>query len=255
MSSIYPKATIFDTEVRHLTSSSNGEGYTISVWFPPSYSTSTKTYPVLYLTDGDLNFSLVPNLALGLIWDNQLPEIIIVGVGHDIQSYKDWSSGRNRDLGPTVVDDVPNSGGADKFLAFLQSELIPFVNTNYRTEPNDKALAGYSLGGLFTLYALLHSPEVFNRYFAGSPSVWCAKKLLFEQEKEFFDKQSSLPVKLFMSVGSLEGEMVTDIQEFTDILKHRNYEGLELTLLVIEGESHISAGAQAWVNGIRRIYS
>jgi uncharacterized protein len=255
MSSIYPKATIFDTEVRHITSSSNGQDYAISVWFPPGYSTSTKTYPVLYMTDGDTFFGLVSHLATGLIWSQQLPEIIIVGVGYDMQSYEDWGFRRNSDLCPTVVEDVPNSGGADKFLDFFQSELIPFVNKNYRTEPNDKALGGYSFGGLFTLYALLHASEVFNRYLAGSPSVGYDKKLLFEQEKEFFKNHSSLPVKLFVSVGSNEGEMVTDIQAFTEILKQRNYEGIELTFLVIEGETHLNAGAQAWLNGLRKIYS
>jgi hypothetical protein len=79
--------------------------------------------------------------------------------------------------------------------------------------------------------------------------------MLFEQEKEFAKSQSSLPVKLFISVGSLEGEMVTDIQEFSEVLRHSNYGGLELTLLVLEGETHCSAGAQSWQKGLQKIFS
>ncbi len=254
MAGEFPKATIFSTEVRRLTSQANGQDYAILIWFPASYAGSTQTYPVVYITDGDLNFGLVPFLATSLMWDQKLPEVILVGIGYEFQSYEEWGLRRNNDLCPTAVEGETNSGGAVHFLEFLVSEVIPFINTNYRTDPNDMTLAGYSYGGLFSLYALLQKPGIFKRCLAGSPSVEYDHRWLFKREQEFSLKNSSLPGKLFMSVGALEGDSVAEIHEFHDVLGSRNYKGLDLSFLEIDGETHLTGIARSWLNGLQILF-
>ena len=72
------------------------------------------------------------------------------------------------------------SGGAPLLLRSLGEEIVPFIEANYRTSPADRGLAGYSYGGLFVLYALFHKPEMFTRYFAGSPTM---RDELFDYEE------------------------------------------------------------------------
>jgi predicted alpha/beta superfamily hydrolase len=251
----FPEERIFHSETRTLTSSIVGQDYRISIWLPPSYADSDKTCPVLYLLDAVNAFGLAANTVKVLTFGKEMPEPIIVGIGYHIQSYDDWGKNRTRDYTPTVRDDIPGSGGAEQFLAFIEAELIPFVDTNYRTDRNDRALSGYSWGGLFVLYALLSRPGLFNRYSAGSPSVDYDNRMIFRCEEDFASDHSSLPVKLFVSVGSLEKDDKVHIGAFSSILAGRHYEGLEFTTLVLEDETHLSGMAPAFVKGVKAIYS
>jgi hypothetical protein len=73
---------------------------------------------------------------------------------------------RARDYTPTKETRLPQSGGADQFLAFMKNELFPFMETNYKADSKNRILMGCSLGGLFTLYTLFTQPELFSGYAA-----------------------------------------------------------------------------------------
>ena len=255
MSNLYPEATVFNSEVRRLTSSATGQTYQISVWFPPSYADSDKSYPVLYLLDSNTLFGAAANLAMLLSWGGELPETIIVGIGYEIRSYDDWGTLRSHDMTPTTVEDIPGSGGAAQFLHFLHAELIPFIDSSYRTNPADRSITGHSFGGLFVLYALLHRPNLFQRYCAGSPIPDYDDRLLFEFEEEFALRNSALPVSLAVVVGTLEGPNAVSTQEFCANLSARDYEGLKLTFLLLEDETHFSVIAPLMVKGWKAIYA
>ena len=81
-----------------------------------------------------------------------------VGIAYAVDE-EAWRRNRNRDLTPAPSDWVRNGGGARAFLSFIKEELIPVVDTRYRTNPSDRALSGASYAGLFTLYALFEEPE------------------------------------------------------------------------------------------------
>jgi predicted alpha/beta superfamily hydrolase len=70
-----------------------------------------------------------------------------------------------------TVDRYPTSGGADRFLDFIQTELIPEIDRRYRTEAC-RIFTGHSLGGLIAIYILVNCPEMFQAYIASSPSLW-----------------------------------------------------------------------------------
>ena len=143
-----------------------GEARSVLIRTPASYATGARSYPVLYLTDGDRQLPHTAATIDFLTREGRMPEVILVGI---------TNTDRTRDLTPTHVDQTaldgqqfrfPTSGGADKFLSFIETELIPYVEANYRTEPF-RILAGHSFGGLFAMHALLSRPRLFNGHRRG----------------------------------------------------------------------------------------
>ena len=162
------------------------------VYTPPSYNDSTylpQKYPVLYLLDGDAHFhsvtGLLQILGTGVNGTFVVPEMIVVAIPN---------TDRMRDLTPTLVAKdfegkpqpyLKNTGGMPNFLRFLKTELIPRIETTYRTAPY-RVLVGHSLGGIAALSALYTIPETFNAYVAIDPSLWYDDRLLLKKAKDHF---------------------------------------------------------------------
>ncbi len=218
-------------------------------------------YPVVYVLDANIMFAMAVQTAWFMMVGEELPEMIVVGIGHPVgpvlagpaarQKYREV---RTRHLTPTESEER-GGGGAEKFLGFIRDEVIPFIDSNYPTNPEDRTLLGDSLSGLFSLYALLQHPETFNRYVAGSPAVGWGDGVIFKHEREFAGRRSSLPVKLFMSVASLEVPIVTGAEQMTETLKSRNYTGLELTFAAFDDETHLSVVGKTLSRGLRAVFS
>src|SRR5690349_7712392 len=143
MIEVTPRVGILQTEDRKLFSRLVGIEYQLAVWLPESYASSGQHYPVIYVLDGDLFFGMATTLLPSLRWTDPVPEMIIVGIGYN-RSMAEWVALRERDFKiPEVQTDPPDSH-ADRFLAALKQELIPFIDANYRTDPRERTLYGYS---------------------------------------------------------------------------------------------------------------
>lgn len=132
----------------------------IIIRLPGDYDTSTSTYPVLYLLDGDGNSLLETVSTMNKLGrDENVPKMIVVAIGN---------TDRDRDMMPisTKQYSVPVAG-AEQFLSFIGDELIPQIEKKYRTN-QQRILCGKSLSGLFTLYALLTRPQLFGSYIGRS---------------------------------------------------------------------------------------
>lgn len=246
------KVEIPGTQLQKITSSIVGREYDLYINLPRNYQDTSKTFPVLYLLDAQWDFPLVNAVFGEQYYDGFVPEILIVGItwGGNNPNYDML---RARDLTPTNIKQVPQSGNAPKFLAFIKNELIPFIESKYRAAKNDRTLMGSSLGGLFTLYAMFHETEVFNRCVLTSPSVRWDNEIIYTYEKNYAEKKSQLPVRLFMAIGELEG--VYDFQKFVDHLKGRNYQGLELQTRVLEGIGHSGSKAEGYTRGLQSVFA
>jgi predicted alpha/beta superfamily hydrolase len=87
----------------------------------------------------------------------------------------------------------PNGlGGAEGFLQFITDELAPAIEDLYGGDPDDRALLGFSLGGLFTAYALLQE-GLLKRFIIGSPSLWWDNRMMFELEERRAEGPGSCP--------------------------------------------------------------
>jgi len=250
------------SELRKFRSEIMDQDLLIYVQLPLDYvSDGSKQYPVFYMTDGNRSFPMVANMSTLLGFPpGRHPQLIVVGIAYDIKDMYDWGAWRTRDFTPVTDAETEQSwegifrrmsgdttiqvetGGAPRFLSFLCDELIPRIESEYPVSKEDRALGGYSFGGLFSLFALFERPGIFQRYFAGSPSIIFANGLLFEMEKVFSESHTDLPARLFMSIGGNEDQnAITGVKKMADVLQSRNYPHMDVRTHVLEGEWHGTA--------------
>jgi predicted alpha/beta superfamily hydrolase len=264
-----------DTKTQLLDSAIVGDTFKLYLALPPNYDESDK-YPVLYLLDANIFFGMVTETARLLQFGKEIPDIVITGIGYP--DHDQHLGLRSRDYTPTVDDvytrdyiermsqsmqtqvEFKSSGGADKFLAFIVQELMPYLEEREGIVAGDSILAGTSYSGLFGLYALFHQPAAFQRYIIGSPSIWWDNKAALDYEANYAASHTDLPAKVFISVGGHEtrepepAAMVDNFETLVRRLESRRYPGLELTAHVFEGETHLSVIPATMSRGLRVVF-
>lgn len=261
-----------DTEVRLLTSSIVNDTYRLFVGLPANYGKPDRSYPVVYVTDGNVLFSLVWFLTQSLSVDWELPRLIVVGIGYDTDEQIELARLRERDYPPTKESSAGKSrrqrligrGQGGAFLRFIREELKPFISASYLTDPDDSTYAGTSHGGLFGLYTLFHHPDTFNRYVINSPSIHHDSRVVLTYESQYAEHHDDLPVRVFLSVGAREEaddplikpsfQFVTNVKMLAETLRERHYPGLQLATHVFEGETHASVMPMAFSRGLRAVF-
>jgi len=232
--------TVPNSEHRLMHSKVAGHDYDIYIHFPAGYDTAKKKYPVLYVVDGDNDFS--PTLEyLGLMMaEYHIQEPILVAIG-DGGLIGTPGNKRNRDFTPTAARNSPESGGAPVFLGFIEKELIPLVDSKYKSDPADRTLYGYSMGGLFGTYVLFTKPTLFKNILIGSPALSYNNSQIFDIEKGYASSHTELPVHVFFEVGELEtpGQKIPN-NKMVDLFKDRGYKNLDLHTVVIDKVTHLT---------------
>jgi predicted esterase len=179
-----------------------------------------------------------------------MPALIVVGIGN---------TDRTRDLTPSraKVESYPTSGGGDKFLEFIQSELIPEIEKRYRTAPY-RIFAGHSFGGLLAIHALITRPDLFNAYIAVSPSLqWDDGRTLHEAQ-QFFAKHGEIKKTLFFSLANEADKpnpMGENFEALRKTLEAGAPKGLRWTSARYPDEDHRSTVLLAHYAGMRTIFS
>lgn len=249
----YPPVTVPASQVRTLQSGSTGRAYDLYIRKPADFEHSPdKKYPVLYLLDGQWDFKLLDSVVGGLVYDKWMPDIVVVGITYSGE-HADYDGLRAMDYTPTPGN-AKGSGDGPRFLAFLKTELIPFVEAEYRGDPTRRILGGHSLGGLFTLYTLYSDSSLFWGYLAGSPAITWSNDFMVKQEQEFSRTHKRLPARLYIAVGGAE-RLVTPCTAFVRTLTARNYGELHWDSRVIEGERHSGVKPEFYNRGLRFLFS
>ena len=234
-------------------SSMVGRDYDLYVGtYPRNYGDTTRKFPVVYVLDGQWDFQLVNAINGGQYYDGFIPEVILVGITWGGE-HPNYDSLRALDLTPTQIKQMPSSGNAAKFLAAIKGELIPYIDSNYRTDKADRTLMGSSLGGLFTLYTMFKETDLFNRYILTSPSISWDNSVLYTYEESYHAQNTRLPVTLFMAMSSLEG-IETIFNKFVDHLKSRNYKDLKFETRVIVGMGHSGSKPEGYTRGMQFVF-
>lgn len=252
-----PEVSIWNTETRKIKSKSNNEEYTLFINTPRNYKQTNKDYPVVYLLDADYTFGTARDAVESMLFGQEVPEMIIVGIAYD-KDFETWFAKRIRDYTSTNDTSMaylyPGGGGSEKFLKFINDELIPYVDKNFRVVPNERTLVGYSFGGLFGFYSLFKSPQTFSRYLLISPSLWWDNKLAFAWEKDFAKQASDIKAKMYLTVGGNETEMKPPLLDMINLLKSHNYPDLMMTFEETPDRTHFSVFAPAFTKGIKEIF-
>lgn len=247
---------LFNTEARVIHSTHVEEEYQIGIWLPFTYPDPDKTYPVLYVMDGDYVFGLATGLVPTLIGEREIPEMLVVGIAYNsISSWDEFSRQRERDLLPPDFRDAPPDSRTPQFVAFLKQELFPLLETEYSASPNERALYGFSAGGFFALYMLLTQPGLFRRTIAASCTWSGADSYLLACEQQYVDQPLHPSADLFLAVGGLEEGQLPGFTMLVERLQKRNYPGLRLHAKVFRSEKH-GAGviSQAFLYGLRAVF-
>jgi predicted alpha/beta superfamily hydrolase len=253
----------------------NGRSYRLFVAPPEGYSNADTTrYPVLYVLDGNALFPMTVGAYRYLHMSNEAPALIIVGVGYPVDFFSETLALRWTDLtpsrdavqdsvyGPRIGSYLPDrktvsltSGGGPNFLEVLRSEIVPFIDSRYRTS-SDRALLGHSLGASLTAYALFTDPEAFHRYGILSLSSWWNGGDVYRTEAAFSERHHRLSARVYMSVGERENRrMVAGTDSLRRILDRRQYEGLDLAVEVLRNETHVSSVPGGITTALRHLYA
>ena len=226
-----------------------GEDRTILVRTPQGYDTNKTAYPVLYMTDGDAHIGHTSSTIEFLARNGRMSDMIVVGI---------TNTDRTRDLTPTKATgpnaaQFPTAGGADKFLKFIETEVIPEIEKNYRVRPY-RVLAGHSFGGLFVVHTLITRPELFNSYIAVSPSLQWSDEATLRRAEEFFKNRKELNVTLFTSLGNEPGDIGKAFEEFRQLLAKNQIKGFEFEAEQMMDEDHGSVVLRSHYLGLRKVY-
>jgi len=249
----YPRVDIPGSEVRKITSSIvSGQAYELQILLPGNYGSGNKKYPVVYLMDSQWDFPLVKSIYGQQLYDGFIPEMIIVGVTW-AGTKPNYDSLRARDYTPTNESGIPQSGGAEKFLSFMKNELFPFVESNYSVDSANRILMGCSFGGLFTLYAMFTQTQMFSGYVAASPAVGWDKGVIYKFEKYYNQLQPQKPVKLYLTVGDVEGSL-PEYKKFVAQMMSRNYSTVSIQSKVLENTGHSGTKSETFGRGLQFIF-
>jgi predicted alpha/beta superfamily hydrolase len=237
--------SLYNTKAEFVYSEIVADSFFILISVPDKYYTSEERYPVLYVLDGDIAYGMAASISRYLQIGDNIPQLIVVGIGYGSLSRKAVGN-RLRDYRPE------QSGGAENFLKFLNDELIPYIDENYRTVPGDRTLNGYSLGGLFGLYTLFTRPESFSNYIIGSPNLSWDDYVIFQYEENSPEKIGDKQLNIFISVGQGESEerYFNPVDSLVTNIQQHNYPGVYMETQVFNGSTHLMGPPESLTHGL-----
>lgn len=237
-------------EIRTIKSKILNEDRVLNIYLPQNFD-KTKSYPIIYLLDGSMNEDFIH--VTGLIqFFNQMyamPETIVVGIAN-VDRKRDFTFHTNlKDL----QKDYPTTGHSDKFISFLEKELKPYIESQFKT--TDTYIFGQSLGGLLATEILLKKPEMFDNYFIISPSLWWDDESLLKQANQLLTKIPDTKKFVYVSVGKGEHKvMVKDAQDLYDILKKSSKKNWTIEYKMMETDNHATILHRSLYEGLVKLF-
>lgn len=228
-----------------LRSRSNGHDYHIYVRLPEGYEAErSRRYPIVYLLDGDSLFPVVGANHIFLTIDDKIPEAIVVGIAYG--SFAKPINRRHIDFMPPG----PEESGTAAFHRFLESELLPSVESRYRADPSRRILFGQSRAGAMILYSAFTRPDLFWARIASNPS-WVPGREIFYGAPPTASRDD---LHLIIALGTKEypDRRIAAAEWF------RYWDARQppwkLTRIDIQGGTHSADAANAYRAALRRLF-
>lgn len=220
----------------------------LNIYLPQGYSPDSLTaYPVIYLLDGsaDEDFIHIAGLVQfnNFPWVNTLPKSIVVGIAN-VDRRRDFTF-------PTAVEkdkkDFPTTGSSAKFISFIEKELQPYIESNYKTTPT-KMLIGQSLGGLLATEILFKKPTLFSQYIIVSPSLWWDNESLLSLQPKIKEPSFHQNTFVYVAAGKEGKIMENDAKRLVALLRAGNPKYLRVHFEYFNDKSHADIFHQAVYN-------
>lgn len=247
-------------------SESVNDTLSISVSLPANYSESgTKTYPVVYILDGNVYFDIFRTMV-NIYTQTGLPyEIILVGIGY--KDIPELAMLRSRDYTYPIADEkygMSVSGGGDKFLTFLNKELVPVIDKKYHTDKSNRILFGHSISAYFVEYAftenLKNNNEVFQNYIAASPTLNYNNYYLLKTMENLEGLNPTLlsKISIFTTFGQLENansdpemeKVEVTIEKLEKLFSQNKFNGLKHRSIVYSNLGHMETAIPTLMQGV-----
>ncbi len=237
-------------EIRTLKSKILNEERTLNIYLPLNFN-KTKSYPVIYLLDGSMNEDFIHVTGLVQFFNQMyaMPETIVVGIANidrkrDFTFYTDLKD---------LQKDYPTTGHSDQFIGFLEKELKPYIENQFKT--TETYIFGQSLGGLLATEILLKKPELFNNYFIISPSLWWDDESLLKQVPQLLTKIKDTRKFIYISVGKGEHPvMVKDAEDLYDVLKKSGKKNWTIEYKMMETDNHATILHSSLYEGLVKLF-
>ncbi len=277
--------TLDGTSVFDLDSQVLGDSLRVTVATPHLYEAFATPLPTLYILDGNVCLPIASSIAraMQMLAFGVCPPVLCVGIGYPTDNLLDVMSLRTRDLTP-VAGEIPASpmpvdrfgmGGAPALLETLVSEVFPFVEERYRSDPQERCVVGWSFGALFGLHALFSGRAAFSKAMLISPSVWWADRDILREERSYAEGHDDLNCAVYATVGDREesaasrmwpppaaeqaaelgkAEMVSNLGRLAETLRSRHYPSLVLHHETLMDEHHTTIFPAAFTRGLVRLF-
>ena len=226
------------------------------IGLPASYnqpSQSHKTYPLIIVLDGHSLFTpvsgMISHMSTSRNGSRRVPEMIVVGI---------QSTNRERDFTPDKIVTVRqnDTGGADQFLAFLENELFPVLQSTYRTS-SYRILVGHSLGGLLACHAYMKEQTTFNAFIAIDPSFGTWNVATMDKKIDAVPRVS-FDRFLYIATANWGTRNLRNrdrhIRFFESLIRKNSADIFRAQLEYFEDENHFSIPLIAFYNGISAMF-
>jgi len=208
------------------------EDRNVFIALPPNYDKEAD-FPVLYMLDGEMIFPY--REALESTEDAKIGAHIIVGIQTNVN--------RNRDMIPVAIESRPGSGGAERFYKFITCELKPYIDSLYKTSGFD-ILYGASNAGLFTLFALLEQPEIFDAYISSSTMIGHCPEYMYQKIYDLESKNQFNDKLLYVHWGMKDyfKQATEFIPQYYEVLNNELKGFLIFEIKAIKDGDHVPPG-------------
>jgi predicted alpha/beta superfamily hydrolase len=273
--------TVLGSEMHLLESRHTSRTYRITVSLPLGYFAAPgegwpfhnipAKWRTVYVLDGNWYADMVTGMIRPMSLCGSTTDAIVVGIGYPEdadprEAFRTSFTRRDHDLTPvwdeateasmtaTHKRPVPNGDGGN-FHKFIRDELIPFVEQTYNADPSARILVGHSYGGLFGLFGMFVTPQLFQTLIIGSPTLSYSNHFTFQQEATFASASKRLPVKMYLFAGereeSLDDRTLTDTLRLAATLESREYEAFSLSKHVFADQNHCEVAAAGFQWGLK----
>ncbi len=224
----------------------------LHVYLPPSYAEGSQRYPVLYLLDGGVqqDFLHVAGVASLAADYRNIREFIVIGI-ETLDRYHELVHPSEV---PLERERLPTAGGSQKFRAFLESELLPYVQKQFRVT-DESVLMGESAAGLFVVETFLQQPTLFQGYVAISPSLWWNNQSLATTAPGFSKRADYRNKRLYLSIADEGGTMQYGMNQLVNALKAEAPADLQWQYRPMPQESHGTIYHPAVLDAVRTLFA
>lgn len=210
----------------------------VRLYLPPNYTESQKSYPVIYMHDGQNLFDDATSFVgewgvdeiLNEIASEGGPEFIVVGIDNG-------GSLRTEELTP-YANEKYGGGKGTLYMQFIVEVIKPYIDEHFRTKSDveNTAIMGSSLGGLISHFAIYEYPDVFGKAGIYSPSYWFSYDAMARLTEE---KPIPSNYRLNLIVGKKEGEsMYLPFEQMCSLIEESGHDPGHISYKVVEAGEH-----------------